>query len=229
MHSSFGEVTLPSAIQLLLGDDRALAVRSTVLALAIRSTTLVGAIGHLRRLIRWRQSCTIDVVLEKQRRSCTFGSSHLGVNLFPTFLLGNIPMLAELLIAFHQVLITLEDGNDSLYTINKRIWCNPYRSAMSGQPNQVPKPQAAKKPQLDVEALEANNSPFFSTEIKVSVPIDVLHKHLHVLPLKLLSTLPFQDIEERIVQENDDIRDLSCAAMYNINGLLGIGAPNTED
>ncbi|KAA0067629.1 hypothetical protein E5676_scaffold174G00060 [Cucumis melo var. makuwa] len=35
------EVTPPSAIQLLLGDDR---------AFAVRSTTIVGAIGHLRRL-----------------------------------------------------------------------------------------------------------------------------------------------------------------------------------
>ncbi|KAA0042426.1 hypothetical protein E6C27_scaffold266G00020 [Cucumis melo var. makuwa] len=41
--SLFGEVTLPSAIQLLLVDDRAFAVRSIV---------LVGAIGCLRRLER---------------------------------------------------------------------------------------------------------------------------------------------------------------------------------
>ncbi|KAA0063849.1 hypothetical protein E6C27_scaffold827G00810 [Cucumis melo var. makuwa] len=41
--SSFGEVILPSAIQLLSGDDRAFAVRSIV---------LVGAIVHLRRLER---------------------------------------------------------------------------------------------------------------------------------------------------------------------------------
>ncbi|KAA0042150.1 hypothetical protein E5676_scaffold124G00090 [Cucumis melo var. makuwa] len=40
---SFGEVALPSAIQLLLGDDRAFAVKSTI---------LVGAIGHLHRLKR---------------------------------------------------------------------------------------------------------------------------------------------------------------------------------
>ncbi|TYK25919.1 hypothetical protein E5676_scaffold190G00090 [Cucumis melo var. makuwa] len=42
--SSFEEVILPSAIQLLSGDDR---------AFAVRSTALVGAIGHLRRLERW--------------------------------------------------------------------------------------------------------------------------------------------------------------------------------
>ncbi|KAA0047641.1 uncharacterized protein E5676_scaffold648G00820 [Cucumis melo var. makuwa] len=41
--SSFGEVALPSAIQLLLGDDR---------AFSIRSIALVGAIGHLLRLER---------------------------------------------------------------------------------------------------------------------------------------------------------------------------------
>ncbi|KAA0066387.1 hypothetical protein E5676_scaffold602G00570 [Cucumis melo var. makuwa] len=41
--SSFGEVILPSAIQLLLGDDR---------DFTVRFTTLVGAIGHLRRLKR---------------------------------------------------------------------------------------------------------------------------------------------------------------------------------
>ncbi|KAA0054646.1 hypothetical protein E5676_scaffold3734G00460 [Cucumis melo var. makuwa] len=40
---SFGKVTLPSVIQLLLRDD---------LAFAVRSITLVGAIGHLRRLER---------------------------------------------------------------------------------------------------------------------------------------------------------------------------------
>ncbi|KAA0065609.1 hypothetical protein E6C27_scaffold90G00570 [Cucumis melo var. makuwa] len=56
--SSFGEVILPSAIQLLSEDDQAFAVRSTV---------LVEAIGHHRRLERWRQNCTIDVFLEKQR------------------------------------------------------------------------------------------------------------------------------------------------------------------
>ncbi|KAA0032942.1 hypothetical protein E6C27_scaffold269G00160 [Cucumis melo var. makuwa] len=56
--SSFGEVVLPSTIQLLSGDDR---------AFAIRSTALVGAIGHLRHLERWRQNCTIEVFLEKQR------------------------------------------------------------------------------------------------------------------------------------------------------------------
>ncbi|KAA0046633.1 hypothetical protein E5676_scaffold142G003790 [Cucumis melo var. makuwa] len=43
-HSSFGVVTMSSAIQLILGEDRAFAVRSTV---------LVEAIGHLRRLERW--------------------------------------------------------------------------------------------------------------------------------------------------------------------------------
>ncbi|TYK00488.1 hypothetical protein E5676_scaffold169G00970 [Cucumis melo var. makuwa] len=41
--SSFGEVVLPSAIQLLSGDDRAFIVRSTV---------LVGAIGHLHQKIQ---------------------------------------------------------------------------------------------------------------------------------------------------------------------------------
>ncbi|KAA0046414.1 hypothetical protein E6C27_scaffold149G001590 [Cucumis melo var. makuwa] len=40
----FPEVTPPSEIQLLLGDDR---------AFAVRSTALVGTIGHLRRLERW--------------------------------------------------------------------------------------------------------------------------------------------------------------------------------
>ncbi|KAA0063926.1 hypothetical protein E6C27_scaffold616G00620 [Cucumis melo var. makuwa] len=42
--SSFGEVVLPLAIQLLSRDDRAFAVRSTI---------LVGAIEHLRHLERW--------------------------------------------------------------------------------------------------------------------------------------------------------------------------------
>ncbi|TYJ98788.1 hypothetical protein E5676_scaffold156G00970 [Cucumis melo var. makuwa] len=42
--SSFGEVVVPSAIQLLSGDDR---------AFVVRSTALIGAIGHLRRLERW--------------------------------------------------------------------------------------------------------------------------------------------------------------------------------
>ena len=44
MPSSFGEVTPLSAIQLLLENDR---------AFAIRSTTLVGAIGRLRRRMRF--------------------------------------------------------------------------------------------------------------------------------------------------------------------------------
>ncbi|KAA0065431.1 hypothetical protein E6C27_scaffold17G001090 [Cucumis melo var. makuwa] len=60
--SSFGEVILPSAIQLLSEDDW---------AFAVRSTALIGAIVHLRRLERWRQNCTIDVFFEKQRWSCT--------------------------------------------------------------------------------------------------------------------------------------------------------------
>ncbi|TYJ97606.1 hypothetical protein E5676_scaffold690G00390 [Cucumis melo var. makuwa] len=42
--SSLGEVILPSAIQLLSGDDQ---------TFTVRSTALVGAIGHLRRLERW--------------------------------------------------------------------------------------------------------------------------------------------------------------------------------
>ncbi|KAA0063857.1 hypothetical protein E6C27_scaffold827G00900 [Cucumis melo var. makuwa] len=41
--SSFGGVILPSAIQLLSGDDR---------TFAVKSTALVGAIGHHRRLER---------------------------------------------------------------------------------------------------------------------------------------------------------------------------------
>ncbi|TYK09811.1 histidine-rich glycoprotein-like [Cucumis melo var. makuwa] len=41
--SLFGEVTLPSVIQLLLGEDR---------AFVVRSIALVGAIGHLRQLER---------------------------------------------------------------------------------------------------------------------------------------------------------------------------------
>ncbi|KAA0032226.1 hypothetical protein E6C27_scaffold219G00400 [Cucumis melo var. makuwa] len=60
--SSFGDVTPPLGIQLLLWNDQAFTVRFTV---------LVGAIRHLRRLKRLRQNCTIDVFLEKQRRSCT--------------------------------------------------------------------------------------------------------------------------------------------------------------
>ncbi|KAA0065861.1 hypothetical protein E6C27_scaffold538G00080 [Cucumis melo var. makuwa] len=75
--SSFGEVILSSAIQLLSGDDR---------AFFVRSTALVGAIGHLRRLERWycRQRSnfyrgTIGLLpsdssfgeMEKKRWSCT--------------------------------------------------------------------------------------------------------------------------------------------------------------
>ncbi|TYK24145.1 hypothetical protein E5676_scaffold610G00490 [Cucumis melo var. makuwa] len=58
--SSFGEVILPSAIQLLFGDDR---------AFAVRSTALVGAIGHLRSLERWSDrtpSSFAEVVLSSE-------------------------------------------------------------------------------------------------------------------------------------------------------------------
>ncbi|KAA0047671.1 hypothetical protein E5676_scaffold648G001240 [Cucumis melo var. makuwa] len=54
--SSFVEVILPSAIQLLLEDDRAFAVRSIPWddrAFTVRSTALVGVIGHLWCLEMW--------------------------------------------------------------------------------------------------------------------------------------------------------------------------------
>ncbi|TYK17858.1 hypothetical protein E5676_scaffold306G001270 [Cucumis melo var. makuwa] len=142
--SSFGEVTLPSAIQLLLGDDR---------AFSVRSIALVGAIGHLRRLKR------------------------------------ELPSII---------------GHDSVRNIVSidDVGTNKVRQ---GQPDQVPKLRTAKKPQLDVEA---NNSLFFSTEIEALIPINFLHRRLHALPLELLSTLPFQDIEGKALQENDDIRFL---------------------
>ncbi|KAA0063890.1 hypothetical protein E6C27_scaffold616G00140 [Cucumis melo var. makuwa] len=54
--SSFGEVILPSAIQLLSGDNG---------AFAVRSTALIGATGHLRRLERsdWAPSSFGEVIL----------------------------------------------------------------------------------------------------------------------------------------------------------------------
>ncbi|KAA0041926.1 hypothetical protein E6C27_scaffold67G003420 [Cucumis melo var. makuwa] len=182
--SSFGEVTSSSAIQLLLGDDRAFSVRFTVL------------IHHPGRS-DWTPSSFGEVTLPSAIQLLLGDDRAFSVRSIA--LVGAIGHLRRLKRELPSII-----GHDSVRNIVSidDVGTNKVRQ---GQPDQVPKLRTAKKPQLDVEA---NNSLFFSTEIEALIPINFLHRRLHALPLELLSTLPFQDIEGKALQENDDIRFL---------------------